>query len=50
MLFSNVQTGAQVYLIKGLEEPPNEREVNMKLVTRLPQSPFTFPLKLQSCF
>lgn len=46
---SNVQTGAQIYIINGLERPSNEREVNLCLVAHLPlpTPPSNFPLKLQ---
>lgn len=39
-----------IYLINGLEEPPNEKEVNLYLVARfpLPPPPANLSLELQS--
>lgn len=39
----DVQTGAHVYIINGLEGPPNEREVNMYLVAHPPLTPKFLP-------
>lgn len=38
-----MQTGAHVYIINGLEGPPNEREVNMYLVAQPPLTPKFLP-------
>lgn len=53
MLLPNVQTGAQIYLINGLDEPPSEREVNMYSVAHLqppPCSPQITKLLLKNLF
>lgn len=38
-----MQTGAHVYIINGLEGPPNQREVNMYLVAHPPLTPKISP-------